>query len=455
MSQQTINTGARTNDNTGDTMRAAFDKVNDNFIELYAGGGDGLSVVDGYSSTVMTPFTATHRANGTPVASDYIYFDDNVQPTPMTPRQPARVSDNGSFRYRFQIATDSAFNTIIHDDRLVSGDVTMMPNLTLAFSTTYYLRVLGNTNLVRSFTFPLTVRTPVRGSTTNVGNDPRAIAWAPSSDRIYIANRSGNSITVVRPDTGAVVTTLATSLNPRSICYSPSNDRIYHTAEGATVVRVINPNTNTLVGSITVGSTPRGICYCPSNDRLYVANQGANSVSVINPATDTVLTTISATSVSNDIIYCPTTDRIIYASGGSVLREIDPTTNTVVTTSSGLGANVEGRMTYCPINNRLYCGGPSGGTGLIVYNPVTHALAATITMGSTAIEGTAYCPTTNRIYVSPSNGSQVQLVNPLTGSIVANVTGFSSPKALCYVPSTDNVWASDDTAGTDTVSPIS
>lgn len=455
MSQQTINTGTRTNANNGDTIRVAMIKVNDNFIELYAGGGDGISLTDGYSTAVMTPFDATHRVNGTLVASDYIYIDEGVQPTLMTPRQPSKILDNGSFRYRVQIATDSAFNTIIYDDRLAGGDSTSMPNLTLAFDTTYYIRVLGNANLVRSFQFPLTVRTATRGSTTNVGQDPRAIAWAPSSDRLYVANRSGNSITVVRPDTGAVVTTLATSLNPRSICYCPSNDRIYHTAEGANAIRVINPNTNTLAGSISVGTSPRGIVYCPSNDRLYVANQSSNNISVVDPGTNTVVTTIAGTSVFNDIVYVPTTDRIIYASAGSVIREINPATNTVVTTSGGLGQNVEGRMAYCPINNRVYCGGASGSTGLVVYNPVTHALTATITMGATGVEGVCYCPTTNRIYVCPVNGSQVQLVNPLTNSIVANVTGYSAPKAAWYVPSTDNVWTSDDTGGTDTVSPVS
>lgn len=35
MSQQNINIGAVPNDGTGDTLRAAFDKTQDNFTELY------------------------------------------------------------------------------------------------------------------------------------------------------------------------------------------------------------------------------------------------------------------------------------------------------------------------------------------------------------------------------------------------------------------------------------
>ena len=39
MAQQQINIGTVANDGTGDPLRTAFDKSNDNFTELYAGAG--------------------------------------------------------------------------------------------------------------------------------------------------------------------------------------------------------------------------------------------------------------------------------------------------------------------------------------------------------------------------------------------------------------------------------
>ena len=48
MTQQTINIGSSANDGTGDPLRTAFDKINDNFNELYpvsgAGAGNNLSI---------------------------------------------------------------------------------------------------------------------------------------------------------------------------------------------------------------------------------------------------------------------------------------------------------------------------------------------------------------------------------------------------------------------------
>jgi len=48
MAQQTINIGTTANDGTGDPIRTAFDKSNDNFTELYSGAG---GVADGAVTT--------------------------------------------------------------------------------------------------------------------------------------------------------------------------------------------------------------------------------------------------------------------------------------------------------------------------------------------------------------------------------------------------------------------
>jgi hypothetical protein len=47
---QTINIGTTANDGTGDTIRNAFDKVNDNFLEVYSLASNGL-----YAQTALSP----------------------------------------------------------------------------------------------------------------------------------------------------------------------------------------------------------------------------------------------------------------------------------------------------------------------------------------------------------------------------------------------------------------
>jgi hypothetical protein len=62
MAKQTINIGQTANDRSGDPLRTAFSKVNDNFTELYAlisgsGGVDLTEMVQDYAATMFTSGT--------------------------------------------------------------------------------------------------------------------------------------------------------------------------------------------------------------------------------------------------------------------------------------------------------------------------------------------------------------------------------------------------------------
>tara|TARA_B100000123_G_C25487038_1_gene321795 strand:- start:19 stop:480 length:462 start_codon:yes stop_codon:yes gene_type:complete len=53
MAKQSVNIGVTTNDNTGDPLRTAFDKINDNFDEIYIAGPVSSNVTIS-SNTVST-----------------------------------------------------------------------------------------------------------------------------------------------------------------------------------------------------------------------------------------------------------------------------------------------------------------------------------------------------------------------------------------------------------------
>ena len=44
MAKQSLGLGASANDNTGDTLRAGGDKINDNFTEIYTAIGNGTNL---------------------------------------------------------------------------------------------------------------------------------------------------------------------------------------------------------------------------------------------------------------------------------------------------------------------------------------------------------------------------------------------------------------------------
>jgi hypothetical protein len=69
MAKQTINIGSAANDGTGDPLRTAFDKINDNFSELYAvsaaGSGNNIAISGNSLISENTNGNITLDPNGT------------------------------------------------------------------------------------------------------------------------------------------------------------------------------------------------------------------------------------------------------------------------------------------------------------------------------------------------------------------------------------------------------
>ncbi len=98
MAKQTINVGTTANDGTGDTLRASFVKVNDNFTEVYDGkqnnlvSGTNIKTINSTSilgsgnisvqATLTNPITGTGFAskiakfNGSTTLANSLIFDD-------------------------------------------------------------------------------------------------------------------------------------------------------------------------------------------------------------------------------------------------------------------------------------------------------------------------------------------------------------------------------------------
>jgi hypothetical protein len=87
MAYQTVNTGSSANDGTGDQLRTAFDKINDNFSEVYAElGGTSLSNVSITANTISTDdangsLTIAPNGSGTIILANAVSASSNVSVT--------------------------------------------------------------------------------------------------------------------------------------------------------------------------------------------------------------------------------------------------------------------------------------------------------------------------------------------------------------------------------------
>jgi hypothetical protein len=97
MAQQTINIGSLANDGTGDTLRDAFDKVNDNFTEVYAVTSGALHLLEQHtaSSSATLDFTSWYSAT----YDEYVIEFVGIAAATNSVHPYVRFSTNGGSSY--------------------------------------------------------------------------------------------------------------------------------------------------------------------------------------------------------------------------------------------------------------------------------------------------------------------------------------------------------------------
>ena len=143
MARQTINIGTTANDGTGDPLRTAFDKINDNFIELYGADGDSDTLagdldVNGHriissrsnENIILAPagtgsvIASALKFNGTTISSDdstQITLAENIQTT-----GTMNVSGAATLSTSLTLATGATVTGILDEDAMGSDSATAL-----------------------------------------------------------------------------------------------------------------------------------------------------------------------------------------------------------------------------------------------------------------------------------------------------------------------------------------
>jgi len=76
MAKQTVNIGSTANDGTGDQLRTAFDKINDNFDEIYTAGPVSTNLK--FTSSTLTSIETNGDITVAPTGTGHVTVDDDV-----------------------------------------------------------------------------------------------------------------------------------------------------------------------------------------------------------------------------------------------------------------------------------------------------------------------------------------------------------------------------------------
>jgi YVTN family beta-propeller protein len=278
-------------------------------------------------------------------------------------------------------------------------------------------------------------------ATIPVGIAPVGVAVLSSTNRIYVANYSDNTVSVINGNTNDVIATIAVNSRPQELAINPTTNRLYVANWNSGTVSVIDITSNTVITNIPVGSRPTGIAVNPNTNRIYGANYDSENLYVIDGATNSVITNISVGSSPRGVAVNPNTNRVYLANGNiGAVTVVDGSTNSVLTTISLFPFSGLVDVEVNPNTNRVYVSSYDSGVAMVDGNTNT---LVNISPSFTAAWDISLNTTTNRLYMAVSDANMVAVLDANTNSLVTTFVTGDTPKAPAINPCTSRLYVSN------------
>ncbi|MBX7222953.1 MAG: YncE family protein [Blastocatellia bacterium] len=235
-------------------------------------------------------------------------------------------------------------------------------------------------------------------STAPAGQEPVELALNPATSRLYVANRTSNSISVIDTQKNTVLANIPLNGKPRGLAVNQNSNRIYTSLEASKSLAVIDGATNMVTGNLSLGFAPTslgGIAVNPQTNRIYVTNGNLNQIAVID---------------------------------GSSNRLLD----LVVVGASPAGVAVN------EITNRVYVANEEGNS-MTVLDGASNALVKVVFV-ELAPRGVAVNPVTNRVYVANSGSSSISVIDGTTNIVQATTNVIGVPNVLVVNATTNRIF---------------
>lgn len=325
------------------------------------------------------------------------------------------------------------------------------------------------------------------------------------SDRVYTADQSSNTVSVISPVTNTLLGTIALGnarpddvlgalydkqIDTHGLGFSSDGKLLAAVNVTTNSVTIIETATNTVRGTVYLKRAPHEAFFSPDGTELWVAVRGEDHVAVIDVATLKVKLEIKTTDGAAMVIFRPDgAVAFVNSSRTPELTVIDVKTHAVIKRVTGLvsafspnlAASPDGKEVWLthkdvgkvtivdaqsfailgvvdtgPTTNHVnFVSRPEGSFAYVsvggnnaikVYarNGGTPTLVDTIATGADP-HGLWPSPDNSRVYVGLENQDAVQVVDTATRTVIATLKIGQMPQALVYVANA--VPAGDGMAG--------
>ena len=267
----------------------------------------------------------------------------------------------------------------------------------------------------------------IDGATNNtttiaLGNIPEGVAVNPVTNKIYVAVINVGVVVIDGATNNTTIINDPHGLTPINIAINTVTNRVYAVNINSANVTVIDGSGNQILDDVPVGTRPQFIALNPVTNKIYVANyhdQGGNTVTVIDGATDST-STVTTGQGPNALAVNSVTNLIYVTTLDGTVTVIDGATNQTTTVNVGIDPTDVGVNS---VTNKIYVADFGGG----IYGDIRVIDGATNNT-TTLTDGAgpnqlAVDEVHNQIYFADYENATIHVVNGATNDVVVVTVG--------------------------------
>jgi YVTN family beta-propeller protein len=257
--------------------------------------------------------------------------------------------------------------------------------------------------------------------------------FAQNSERLFVVNKAGETISIVNARTLAVEHSIATGRNPHELAVAPDGSKIYVGNVAENTVSVIDLKTNREIRKIVTPDfkSPHGIAFTPDSRRAVVTSEGAKKIVIIDATTDQVIRAIDTDQGGTHMALVNKAGTLAYFTNreSNTVSFLD-LSNYRIVANVPVGQGAEG-FALSPDEKEIWAGNRNDGTLSIIDIPRRQTVA---TIPADAPIRVAFTPDGKHVLVPNGGASEVNVFDVVTRRKIKAIDVGRSPAGVVVAP---------------------
>ena len=266
-----------------------------------------------------------------------------------------------------------------------------------------------------------------------VGAAPVAIAVNEATNRVYVANAGGETVSVIHGESNAVTANVKVGPRPYALAANPATNKIYVSMAFGDTITVIDGGTNST--SATKVGNADAIAVDAKLNKVYLLGYEDTNLTIVDSSAKVVGKVAAGIHLWGMAVNEGTHTLYATRSGNAELVALDELSGGIKTVRVGA---IPCAVAVNPATNMVYVAN-HGDDLVTVVDGAKNTAVATLHVGKQP-QGIAVDPVKNLVYVANKHGDSVSVIDGGQNRVVKTLQTGKNPYALAVDPTSGLVY---------------